>query len=99
MNVGGTQINAEVIDILYELKSQLAENGINYFYKMFDSGDNIMVCCPYHANGQERRPSCGIRKSDGLLHCFACDKTAGLDEVVANCFGYVCTSDWRIETA
>ena len=70
MILNGTQFNCEVIDILNELKSQLSANGVQRFAKMFDSGDNIMVCCPYHKNGQERRPSAGVRKSDGTLHCF-----------------------------
>ena len=88
MILNGTQFNCEVIDILNELKSQLSTNGVQRFAKMFDSGDNIMVCCPYHKNGQERRPSAGVRKSDGTLHCLMCDKTVGLDEMIANCFGY-----------
>ena len=87
MIVNGVQFNAELADILNELKEQLATNGIPRFYKMFDSGDDIMVCCPYHKEGQERRPSAGIRKADGLLHCLACGKTVSLDEMVANCFG------------
>lgn len=90
MILNGTQFNCEVIDVLKELKFQLSANGIQRFAKMFDSGDNIMVCCPYHKNGQERRPSAGIRKSDGTLHCLMgdCGKTVGLDEMIANCFGY-----------
>ena len=88
MYINGTQFNCEVKDILNELKYQLDANGIKRFEKMFDSGDNLMVCCPYHKNGQERRPSAGIRKSDGFLHCFNCDKSVGLDEMIANCFGY-----------
>lgn len=88
MIVNGTQFDVDVSEVLKELKAQLASNGVERFYKMFDSGDDIMVCCPYHKEGQERRPSAGIRKSDGLLHCLACGKTVGLDEVIANCFGY-----------
>lgn len=87
MNINGVQLDVELMSILSELKSQLDANGINLFYKMFDSGDDVMVCCPYHKGGQERRPSAGIRKSDGLLHCLACGKTVGLDEMIANCFG------------
>lgn len=88
MIVNGTQFDTDLANILAELKSELALNGIERFYKMFDSGDDIMVCCPYHKDGHERRPSAGIRKSDGLLHCLACGKTVGIDEMIANCFGY-----------
>ena len=82
------QFDCDISDVITELKAQLDANGIQMFHKSFDSGDNYMICCPYHALGQERRPSCGIRKSDGTLHCFACDVTVGLDEMIANCFGY-----------
>ena len=88
MYINGTQFDCELSDILNELRAQLSYNGIQLFSKMFDSGDDIMCQCPYHKNGQERKPSCGIRKSDGLLHCLSCGVTVGLDEVVANCFGY-----------
>lgn len=88
MIINGMQFNCELTDVLSELKSQLAENGIQRFERMFDSGDDIMTQCPYHGNGQERKPSFGIRKSDALGHCFACDKTVSLDEMIANCFGY-----------
>ena len=89
MNINGVPFDVELMDILRELKSQLSANGINLFYKMFDSGDDIMVCCPYHKDGQERRPSAGIRKSDGLLHCLACGTTVPLDEMIANCFEHI----------
>lgn len=47
-----------------------------------------MVQCPYHGNGQERKPSAGIRKSDGLFHCFACDEVHTLPELIGHCLGY-----------
>lgn len=88
MQINGVLFNVELIDILKKLKAELQASGVERFYKITDSGDDIMVCCPYHKDGQERRPSCGIRKSDGLLHCLACGKTVGLDEMIANCLGY-----------
>ena len=88
MFINGVQINADLITILREAKSQLSSLGVQRFAKMFDSGDDVMVCCPYHKDGQERRPSAGIRKSDGKFHCLACGKTVELDEMIANCFGY-----------
>ena len=87
MQINGVHFSVAVMDILVELKSQLNANGVQLYAKMFDSGDDIMVCCPYHKGGQERRPSAGIRKSDGLFHCLACGKTVGIDELIANSFG------------
>lgn len=55
---------------------------------MRDTPDNIMVSCPYHKGGQERRPSAGILKTDGTFHCFTCGETHSLQEVISYCFGH-----------
>lgn len=86
--INGTVINVEVGEILLELRKQLAAQGVQRFQKITDSGKDIMTQCPYHKGGQERRPSAGIRKSDGLFHCMACQETHSLTEVIAHCFGY-----------
>lgn len=75
-------------DILEELRRQLALNDIEYLkIQPRESGRNIQIQCPYHGNGQERKPSAGIRKSDGMFHCFACGETHELPEVISYCFG------------
>lgn len=88
MNVNGTQFNCDVSEIINTLKEELSANGVQRFAKVFDSGDDVMLCCPYHKGGQERRPSAGIRKTDGKFHCLACGETHELDELIANCLGY-----------
>ena len=88
MLIHGMPFNCEVSDIITELKSQLSANGVERFSKVFDSGEDVMTQCPHHGNGQERKPSFGIRKKDGKCHCFACDYTVDIDEMIANCFGY-----------
>lgn len=80
--------NCELSDILAELQSQLTINGIQLLQKTKDGPENIQVQCPYHKNGQERRPSAGIRKSDGLFHCMACGETHTLQEMISYCFGH-----------
>ena len=87
MQIDETIINADVLHIIKELKDQLSLRGINLFAKYFDSGADIMVCCPYHKGGKERKPSAGIRKSDGMFHCLACGETHSLPEVITDCFG------------
>ena len=87
MQIDNLIISASVDDILTELKTQLNINGISLLNKTFDSGEDIMVQCPYHKDGQERKPSAGIRKSDGVFHCLACGKTRSLPEVITDCFG------------
>lgn len=79
--------NCSLEDILLELQKQLKINDIPLLQKMRDSGDDIMVQCPYHGNGQERKPSAGISKQSGIFHCFACGEVHTLPEVISYCFG------------
>ena len=87
MIINNVQFNCELEDILTELISQLRANNINLIQKHKDGPTHIQLCCPYHANGMERRPSAGLRKSDGIFHCFACNETHSLSEVISHCFG------------
>ena len=77
----------ELEDILDELQKQLRVNRSPYLQKGYKrSGSNLQVQCPFHSGGQERNPSAGIRRSDGMFHCFACGKAATLPEFVTACF-------------
>ena len=89
MIINDVQFNVSLEDIFAEFKNQLNINGYTYFEKGYrDIGSDIMVQCPYHGNGQERKPSMGIRKSDGICHCFACNQTHTLPELISFCFGH-----------
>ena len=57
-------ILADEIDILNELKNQLAVNGIYRFNEFRTITNHIQFNCPIHKNGQERSPSCGITTTD-----------------------------------
>ena len=64
--VRGVPILISEMEVLYELKRQVQEHtGRDILHKIKYMGDNIMVCCPSHNNGQERRPSCGIATTWG----------------------------------
>ena len=88
MKINDIQFNVELDEILIELKHELNLNGIELLSKIKDGPTHIQVCCPYHAGGHERRPSAGIRKEDGIFHCFACGEVHSLQEVISYCFGY-----------
>lgn len=88
MRINDTEFNVNVEEILNELVSQMRLNNIQYIQKMKNTGTDIQICCPYHSNGMERRPSAGIRKSDGMFHCFACNEVHTLPEVISFCLGY-----------
>lgn len=89
MEINGHIFDADLMTILQEVQSQLIMNGITqYFSKGFkESGNNIQVACPYHSNGQERKPSFGFHKDTGVGHCFACGATHTLPEVISYVFG------------
>lgn len=88
MILQNVQFNCELEDILVELVSQLRANNIPLIAKQRESGDHIQITCPYHSNGMERKPSAGIRKEDGVFHCFACGEVHSLQEVISHCFGH-----------
>ena len=87
MKINDIIINASCEEVVYELQRQLQINNIPLLHKIQDSGSNLMIQCPYHGNGQERKPSAGILKEDGTFHCFACGEVHTLPEVVSYCFG------------
>lgn len=85
MRINDIEFNADLWDILTELKSQLQINGIDTLGDMKISGHNVQVCCPYH---NDRRPSAGIDMRNGIFHCFACQEVRSLEEFIAFCFGH-----------
>lgn len=87
MKINDVEFNVELRDVLDELQTQLHANGIPLINKIKDVGSDIMITCPYHKDGQERRPSAGLRKSDGTFHCLACGEIHSLPEVISYCFG------------
>ena len=88
MRINDVEFNADLDDILTELIAQMRANNIQYMQKQASTSTHIQVCCPYHANGLERRPSAGIRRSDGIFHCFACGTVHSLPEVISFCLGH-----------
>ena len=88
MIINDVQFTVDLLTILQELISQLRANNIQLIQKYKEGPTHIQICCPYHANGMERRPSAGIRKEDGLFHCFACGEVHTLQEVISYCFEY-----------
>lgn len=97
--VDGKPILAEEVDVIAELRNQLLLNGIDRFQSIKQITDHIMVTCPFHKNGQERKPSCGIltrdiKKPDGTVvraghvHCFTCGYNGTITDVISELFGH-----------
>lgn len=96
--VSGMPILADEMEVLTELKSQLALNGIYLFKTIRPITNHIQFSCPFHKDGQEMKPSCGITTTDikygdgkvtkaGTVHCFTCQKVCNLEEMISYCFG------------
>lgn len=95
--VKDSPILADEVEVITELRSQLALNGIYRFKTIRRITDHIQVNCPFHKGGQESKPSCGITTNDikqgdrivpaGTVHCFACGQTCSLEEMISFCFG------------
>jgi DNA primase len=98
LEVWGKTIVASVQDVIDVLKIELSANGIELLRDARRSGDNLMVTCPYHAEGQERKPSMGISLSDvyrygkhypeGTCNCFTCGTVVDLPKLISHCLGY-----------
>lgn len=94
IQVNNNYITEDTQNILIELRRQLDLKGIKRFAKIIVSGDNIQTNCPFHHDGQERKPSFGIlskqkgNEEAGTCHCFACGWTGSFAEMISNVFGY-----------
>jgi DNA primase len=86
--INNTPFTVDLNEILNELRSQLHKKGLNLLKDIREVPDNVMVTCPYHKGGQERKPSAGIKKADGTFHCFTCGETHTLPEMISHCFGH-----------
>ena len=95
ITVKGVPIYESLVEILKNIRQQVYEQqGREILHKIKESGNNIMVCCPSHNDGQERKPSCGIstvQRRDypaGTFNCFACGFKGPFELFVSKCFGY-----------
>ena len=87
MTINDVEFSVNINEIITELVAQLRANKIQYIQKTIDTPRNLQICCPYHKDGMERRPSAGIKKSDGTFHCMACGEVHSLPEMISHCFG------------
>ena len=98
--VDDVPILASIPDILRLLQTELRMSGSNLLhdinYKTANTG-SIMLTCPYHGGGVEKKPSMGmttreIKKRDrvipiGYCHCFSCHEKVTLEKFISHCFG------------
>lgn len=66
----------------------MAQHGIDRFHIFRNNGDNIQTNCPFHKNGQERKPSFGVNGEIDKCHCFACGWIGTIEEMISELYGY-----------
>lgn len=80
-------IKKDIKAILTLLKSQMTNGKLSAIH--YDP-ESVRITCPFHKDGLEKNPSCGIYVGDnditwGTTHCFTCGYKGPLYEVVASC--------------
>ena len=68
-----TIIQTDTQSVLDMLKFDLAQHGVDRFHQFRRNGNNIQTSCPFHKNGQERKPSFGVNGEIDKCHCFQAD--------------------------
>lgn len=86
--VNNNPILQSEVSVIEELRRQALLRGINIFKDIKQSGNDLMVTCPFHKGGQERKPSFGISKVNMSCHCFTCGYSGSLYDVISRIFGY-----------
>lgn len=82
-------INTPLINILKQVKSEINTGKLDVFK---EKHDNVIVTCPFHKDGHEKRPSCGIYQGEsadieyGWFKCFTCGETGPLTKFIGECF-------------
>lgn len=83
-----TIIQTSTEDVINTLRFDLAQKGLNRFAVVRLNGENLQSNCPFHKNGQERKPSFGVNGEIDRCHCFACGWSGTIEEMISELFGY-----------
>lgn len=83
-----TIIQSDTQSVLDMLKFDLAQHGLDRFHIFRNNGENIQTNCPFHKNGQERKPSFGVNGEIDKCHCFSCGWAGTIEEMISELYGY-----------
>lgn len=83
-----TIIQTDTQSVLNMLKFDLAQHGVDRFHIFRNNGENIQTNCPFHKNGQERKPSFGVNGEIDKCHCFSCSWSGTIEEMISELYGY-----------
>ena len=88
IKLADTIIQASTEDVINTLRFDLAQKGLNRFAIVRLNGENLQSNCPFHKNGQERKPSFGVNGEIDKCHCFACGWSGTIEEMISELYGY-----------
>ena len=83
-----TIIQTDTKSVLDMLKFDLAQKGMQRFSIVRHNGENLQTNCPFHKNGQERKPSFGVNGEIDKCHCFSCSWSGTIEEMISELYGY-----------
>ena len=97
MKVNGLYLDATPEQIIQKLTVEIEEEQGRFLFRRTKSlGSNMQFSCPFHGDGMEQHPSCGMSRDvsysgtriieAGTVHCFTCGYTAKLNEFVSDIF-------------
>lgn len=88
INLENHIIYADISDVLNILKNDLEKKGISRFNIINRVGDNIQTNCPFHKDGQEKKPSFGINPYINKCHCFTCGWAGDIPTLISDVCGH-----------
>ena len=88
IKLADTIIQASTEDVINTLRYDLAQKGLNRFAVVRPNGENLQSNCPFHKNGQERKPSFGVNGEINKCHCFSCGWSGTIEEMISELYGY-----------
>ena len=88
IKINDTIIHASTEDVINTLRFDLAQKGLNRFAIVRLNGENLQSNCPFHKNGQERKPSFGVNGEIDKCHCFSCSWSGTIEEMISELYGY-----------
>ena len=87
-------ISASIEQILRDLRLELISEGL--LRDQVITGSDVMITCPFHKGGHERKPSCGVSLREkvtpqktyeaGTVHCYTCGYVADLPTFISDLF-------------
>lgn len=70
--------------IIRKLQEECMSKNLQYLHRVkYNNEGNIMISCPFHANGSERNPSCGVKRDENIGHCFTCGWVGRVEDIVS----------------